>query len=144
MNTQHCTISGSRLAAAEKALAASLHYWSNARVHDSVPGAPRVFVTVSRQPGAGGVSFSHRLAQRLNAAGDGDWSAWDRELVERVAREHNIPKDLIEMIPDRHRSWFTALVDAISDNPHAPGFAELRTTSASSRRFAHWPNTGTR
>ena len=43
----------------------------------------RVFVTVSRQPGAGAISFSHRLAERLNQDGQGDWSAWDRELVEK-------------------------------------------------------------
>jgi hypothetical protein len=39
---------------------------------------PRVFVTVSREPGAGALSFSHRLAGQLNADGEGDWLAWDR------------------------------------------------------------------
>jgi hypothetical protein len=118
-------LSTARFEPAGKVLQAALHQWTRTRVEDDAP-PPRVFVTVSRQPGAGGISFSHRLAQRLNDAGAGDWSAWDHELVERVSAEHHIPIELIEMIPDRHRSWLTSLVDAISNNPQAPDFAEVR------------------
>jgi hypothetical protein len=114
-----------RLDVASKILEAALHSWTHGPA-PAAPAVPRTFVTVSRQPGAGGITFSHRLAQRLNAGGADDWSAWDRELVERVAAEANIPPELIETIPDRHRSWFTTLADAISSHPNAPDFAEVR------------------
>lgn len=122
---RHNHNSGTSFNVAEKILRAALHSWTQGALNAPAP-VPRVFVTVSRQPGAGAITFSHRLAQRLNAAGAGDWSAWDRELVERVSAEHGIPADLIENIPNRHRSWLTNLIDAISNNPQTSDFAELR------------------
>jgi hypothetical protein len=82
MTTIHRATSSGSLETAEKALRAAIHAWSHpGRVMD----APvREFVTVSRQPGAGAISFSHRLAARLNRGGGSDWSAWDRELVGKL------------------------------------------------------------
>jgi hypothetical protein len=125
MTTHYNRIPGAHLDPAAKVLQAALHSWTRG-AQEAAPPPPRAFVTVSRQPGAGGISFSHRLAQSLNATGDNDWSAWDRELVEKVSAEHNISQELIDMIPDRQHSWFTALVDAICSHPPTPEFAELR------------------
>jgi len=114
----------SQLEPAEKVLKAALHLWT----HPAEPRErkTRAFVTVSRQPGAGAVSFSHRLAKRLNEEGQGDWSAWDRELVEKVSDEHGIAKEIIERIPDRHRNWLDELVQALSVSQCPPDLAEVR------------------
>ncbi len=125
MTTPSSSGSATHLDAASKVLEAALHVGTRGP-QLGTPAVPRAFVTVSRQPGAGGISFSHRLAERLNADGAGDWSAWDRELVERVAAETNVSQGLIETIPDRHRSWFTTLLDAISSHPQPPDLAEVR------------------
>jgi hypothetical protein len=117
--------SGFHLDMAGKVLTAALHSWTRG-APDTPAGAPRVFVTVSREPGAGAISFSHRLAERLNGAGADDWSAWDRELIDRVSAEHGISTELLERIPDRHRGWLTSLVDGMSNRSPLPEFAELR------------------
>jgi hypothetical protein len=58
------------------------------------------FVTISRQAGAGGRTLAWALADRLNALDPGErpWTVWDRELVEKVAREEHIPVTLIESL----------------------------------------------
>jgi len=115
---------GSRLEPAEKVLKAAIHSWTHPL--ERKPTCPRAFVTVSRQPGAGAISFSHRLAQLLNEEGEADWSAWDRELVEKVSAEHGIAKDLIEMIPNRHHNWLDELLQGLSASKYPPDVAELR------------------
>src|ERR1700722_3521994 len=65
---------------AEKALRAAIHLWSHPSEGRATEAAAREFVTVSRQPGAGAVSFSHRLAERLNRGGVSDWAAGGRGL----------------------------------------------------------------
>src|SRR4051794_11635016 len=72
------------------------------------------FVTISRQAGAGGRTLATRLAERLNAlsgAGGGhkgdvaEWHAWDHELVEKVAKEHELPPALVETLEDTRHPW---------------------------------------
>ena len=88
--------------------------------------AERVFITVSRQPGAGAISFSHRLAERLNQDGQGDWSAWDRELVKKVSAEHGIAEEIIEMIPNRHHNWLDDVLQGFAASPNPPDVVEIR------------------
>jgi cytidylate kinase len=102
-----------------------MHSWTHS-ADASADKGPRIFVTVSRQPGAGAVSFSHRLAERLNKDGRGGWSAWDRELVEKVSSEHGIAKDLIDAIPNRHHSWLDDLLESISVGQYPPDWSEIR------------------
>jgi cytidylate kinase len=116
---------GSRLEPAEKIIKAAIHSWTNPS-EPAKGNKPRVFVTVSRQPGAGAISFSHRLADRLNQKGEADWSAWDRELVERVSIEHGVDKDIIEMIPNRHHSWIEDLLQNFSASENPPDVQEIR------------------
>ena len=86
--------------------------------HASHPSqaAPLRFVTISRQTGANGWPLAERLVERLNASGQSDppWTCWDRELVEKVAADHHISKQLIESLEDSGRSWLGELCSAIS------------------------------
>jgi cytidylate kinase len=73
---------------------------------------PLPFVTISRRAGSGGRTLAKRLAERLNALTggghkpDGDeWHAWDHELVEKVAKEHELPPALVETLEDGRRPW---------------------------------------
>ena len=95
-----------------------LSHWASAALygeqhgtHESAPGAPIPFVTISRQAGARGLSLARRLAERLNAVDPGEhpWSVWDRELIEKVAAESHITPELIETIEGHHRRWWEAL-----------------------------------
>jgi hypothetical protein len=83
-------------------------------------------VTVSRQPGAGAISFSHRLADRLNQCGLDHWSAWDRELVERVSSESGIAAEIIEEIPNTHRNWLEDMLQNFGTSGNPPDLLERR------------------
>ena len=71
------------------------------------PPTPGLFVTISRQGGAGGRTVAQRLVNRLNVLDPGDvpWTLWDRALVEKVAADNNIARELIESLEDTSRSW---------------------------------------
>lgn len=125
MSTQHNHFTGSHLGSAEKVLSAALHAWTD-RQENSAADLIRSFVTVSRQPGAGGNTFSHRLAARLNEQGQQDWSAWDRELIDKVAAEHHIATELIEMIPQQRRNWLDELLQGLFSSKTPPEIAEVR------------------
>jgi cytidylate kinase len=88
----------------------------NQSARGSAENCARPFITVSRQAGAGAVAFSHRLAERLNQEGSGDWHAWDHELVEKVSSDHGIAKAVLEMIPYQSHTWFNDLVHSFSES----------------------------
>lgn len=71
--------------------------------------APLPFVTIARQAGAGGVTLAQVLVKRLNEPDPGKqpWSAFDRELVERVAADHKISASLIESLGEASSSWLS-------------------------------------
>ena len=80
----------------------------------SVPGATP-FITISRQAGAGGKLLAQQLVETLNRHDPQGkpWSAWDQELIERVAFEHNIPREDIAALEDDRRPWFLDFVNGL-------------------------------
>src|SRR3954463_15652572 len=102
------------LASAQATVHSALHSLEQSVKSHQSEVHPRVFVTVSRQPGAGGVSFSHRLAARLNEREPADWSAWDKELVEKVSAEHGVQRSIVEMLEERPHSWLDEMLEGFS------------------------------
>jgi cytidylate kinase len=62
------------------------------------------FVTISRQAGAGGTTVAEHLADLLNSDQEVPnavpWTVFDRELVERVLREHGLPKSYVAYLKE--------------------------------------------
>ncbi len=79
------------------------------------------FVTISREAGAGGVTLAQRLVEHLNRhdLGEHPWSAWDRELVQKVARDHHIDQTLVDALEDRGPTWIEELLGGmrVSETP---------------------------
>lgn len=67
----------------------------------------RPFVTLSRQAGAGAMSLLPHLVQRLTLTDpEGQpWEGYDRELVEKVAHDHDIHASLVERLEQESHSW---------------------------------------
>jgi hypothetical protein len=68
------------------------------------PKEPGLFVTVSRQAGAGGIAVAEELARilterKLGATGPA-WTVFDRALLETMATEHALPKNLLEELEE--------------------------------------------
>ena len=62
------------------------------------------FVTLSRQAGADGILFGEKLAEYLDE-NDKDvkshWTLFDKNLMEKVAEEHNLPADIAKYMPEK-------------------------------------------
>jgi cytidylate kinase len=80
------------------------------------------FVTISRQAGAGGVTFSRLLAEYLNQRdwADHPWQSFDRELVERIAADHHLSTDLIDSLEKNNPTWISDFIDGLSHADKTP------------------------
>jgi cytidylate kinase len=71
------------------------------------------FITISRQPGISTDRFTSSLAKHLNAISPG-WKVWDRELVEKVAADHHISRELVEAVGRTSKSWLEEFIQGLS------------------------------
>ena len=63
----------------------------------------RPAVTISREAGAGGVTVGRLVAEQLQAQQKKDecpWAVFDRNLVERVLEDHELPKAIKDFMPE--------------------------------------------
>lgn len=89
------------------------------------PGKTRAFVTISREPGIPAGTLGNALVDALNEAlpaveeGEAAWSGWDRELVEKVAHDTGLSRDVLESLEESNRSWLTDFFSGLSADNHA-------------------------
>jgi cytidylate kinase len=78
------------------------------------------FVTISRQAGAGGKSLGSELAKAVNRRSPEteNWSAWDKELVNKVAEDHHIQSKFIEALEDADHHWLNEFIADLSQADH--------------------------
>lgn len=94
---------------------------------DDEGGGAAPFITISRMAGAGGNTLAQHLAQRLNEGQEGDagWRVFDRELVELIARDHDISESLVATFGDTGRSWLTEALSGLQFSGNAPSEVKL-------------------
>ena len=87
-----------------------------------IPGVPghesigRCAVTISREAGCGARVIAEKLAGFLQAASPKDeppWTIFDRNLVERVLADHNLPKRLAGYMPEDRVSELHDIMDEL-------------------------------
>jgi len=60
------------------------------------------FITISREAGAGGFDFPGRLLDRINSSsGDEVWGLFDKNILEKVIDDNELPKELARYMPER-------------------------------------------
>jgi cytidylate kinase len=64
--------------------------------------APHYAVTISRATGSGGHRIADKLAAELQTRAPGvrPWTVFDRNLVEKVLEDHNLPTRLAQFMPE--------------------------------------------
>jgi hypothetical protein len=70
-----------------------------------VPGPA---ITISRETGSGAHEVAELLAglmQKTGPKGPCAWTVFDRQLIEKVLEEHNLPKELARYIPEDRRTF---------------------------------------
>jgi cytidylate kinase len=84
------------------------------------PGGPfahqgRPAITISRMTGSGGRSVAAGLAEYLQekAASHCPWTVFDRNLVEKVLEEHQLPKRVGQYMTENHRSLLADTIEEL-------------------------------
>lgn len=73
-------------------------------------------ITISRMTGAGGTATAIILAEYLQEKDKNPsppWTVFDKDLIEKVLEDHNLPKKLAKYIPEKKISGIDALMGEI-------------------------------
>lgn len=76
----------------------------------------RPAVTISRQAGAGARVVAEKLAALLQldvAEGDPPWTVFDRNLMEKILEDHNLPARLAKFLPEDRATELQDITDEI-------------------------------
>ena len=103
-------------------------------------GGVTPFVTLARQAWAGGHVLAERLARRLTALGVGHspWTVWDNELVEKVAAESQIAREVIEQFENATPSYLQEFLSGmlVPTHEHVGQFTVYRRLAITIRALA--------
>ena len=99
----------------EARIAAHVHAWEKVKQAPSHPHEVLPFVTISREFGCDAVPLAQRLVEILNerCRPSIPWVAYDRELLDRVASEMKLARDVIESLDGVRRNEMTELLNNI-------------------------------
>jgi cytidylate kinase len=80
-----------------------------------------VFVTISRQAGAGGTDVARALVDRLNELEPepNPWTCWDQELVKKVAATSHVPERLVETLEENSAGWLLDVLSGLATSEEA-------------------------
>ncbi len=115
--------------------------------HRAAPSSvaePRVrrAVTISRQAGCGALMIAEKLAKYLeqHSLQDGaTWAVFDRELMDKVLADHNLPKYLAQFLPEDRMSQ---IEDTLADifGVHPPTHTVVQQTAETLLQLAELGN----
>lgn len=111
-------------------------------LHEAAMGASYSkppFITISREGGAGGRSIGQQLVERLNKIDPGTipWTLWDKELVEKVASDHHLEKELVASLGEGGRSWMQDFLAGLSSDIDATETRIYQGVATTIRALAH-------
>ncbi len=73
-------------------------------------------ITISHQTGSGAHEIAERTAELLRSSAPKDtppWTVLDRQLVEKVLEEHDLPKSLARYMPEDRRSFIQDMMEEL-------------------------------
>src|ERR1041385_5918223 len=73
-------------------------------------------VAISRQTGAGGVPIAEHLAEYLQSHGpkpQRPWTVFDKNLVEQVLKDHDLPQEIARYMPEDRISQILDMVEEV-------------------------------
>src|ERR1035441_325558 len=103
---------------------------------------PRRAVTISRQTGSGAHVVAEKLAACLQAHTTSDarpWTVFDRNLVEKVLEDHNLPQRLARFMPEDRVSEIADTMDELF-GLHPPSWTLVLQTTATILHLAELGN----
>jgi cytidylate kinase len=100
----------------EARIAAHVQAWQKSReLGRPRPPETYPFVTISREFGCEAVPLAHQLVNDLNKRflPNIPWVAYDHEVLDRVAQELHLAREVVESLDNRRRDEISELFDAI-------------------------------
>jgi cytidylate kinase len=85
-------------------------------------------IAISRQAGAGGIPIAEHLAEYLREHGPKTprpWTVFDKNLVEQVLADHNLPREIARYMPEDRISQISDMVEELL-GLHPPSWTLLR------------------
>jgi Cytidylate kinase-like family len=73
-------------------------------------------VAISRQTGAGGIPIAEHLAEYLQSHGpqtQRPWTVFDKNLVQQVLTDHNLPQEIARYMPEDRVSQISDMVEEV-------------------------------
>lgn len=109
-------------AALDKARAYLSAQMRNARAQQAHSARPAMFVTISRESGAGGLVVAKHLVEILNERGLGEpeipWAVFEKNLLEKVIEDNELPESYMDQMEERVQpSLQTAVSELLSVHP---------------------------
>ena len=105
---------------------------------------PRLFITLSRQPGAGAISIGEKIAEFLNAekkiTWPTPWKVFDKDLLKTIVEEHNLPEKCKKYMPEGKLSTIQDILDDML-GLHPSAIALVHRTNETLLHLAHLGNT---
>ncbi|MCE1165832.1 MAG: cytidylate kinase-like family protein [Bacteroidetes bacterium] len=72
------------------------------------------FITISRETGAGGFDFAAKLLDRINCIKpDEKWALFDKNILQKVIEEHNMPGELERFMPEKKIPEFQTVLEQL-------------------------------
>lgn len=106
-------------------------------------GSPRLFITLSRQPGAGAIRIGEKTAEFLNndkkIKWRTPWKLFDKELVKMVIEEHHLPENCEKYMPEGKVSPVQDILDDLF-GVHPPAISLVHKTNETLLHLAHLGN----
>lgn len=103
---------------------------------------PRRVVTISRQTGCGAHEVANKLAQYLQANETSEqcnWTVFDRNLVQKVLEDHQLPAVLEKYMPEDKRSEIAEIMDELF-GVHPSSWSLVHKTTETILRLAQLGN----
>jgi len=105
-------------------------------------GERRPVITISRQAGSGGHTVAEKLLKLLQhpeLESPCSWAIFDRNLVEKVLQDHNLPHNLARFMPEDRISEISDTMDELF-GLHPPSWTLVRQTSDTMLQLAELGN----
>jgi hypothetical protein len=114
MVTEPQNTSATSIEQAARVLKEAVIAWNEEDARNPRPRKPRLFVTVSRQPGIDAGALCRPLAQMLNEHTEDKWSVWDRELLVKVSTEEHVPREILQKLEETPLTWLDEVLQGFS------------------------------
>lgn len=92
-------------------VAGAQQHWHVSREESAAPSPPFT-IALAREAGAPGTTVAHEVGRRLG------WQVYDHELLEQIAREHNLRVSLLESLDERRQSWLVEVMESFAQARH--------------------------